>query len=131
MHLVPEDESGIHEDWKGIVWRDENDDPIEDMGEYLITKEQQRRQECLQKYTPIGSVVKVKDKLCLHMIVGYQSCCDDVVYDYLAVKYPDGMTDHAQMSTFNHEDICEFHHFGMDCPMRKAYNEQLLSGKDR
>lgn len=111
---------------EGVVWKDENGNPINDVGEYFKTKAENNRQEALKKYSPIGSVVKLKGRIGLYIIIGLKYNQDGIVFDYLAAKYPEGITNSWQIYGFNHNEITQFHHIGMQDSLQKAYTKKLL-----
>lgn len=58
-----------------------------------------------KKYLPIGSVVKLKDGKHLFMINGYKIKNNDVIYDYCASLFPDGILSFNDVMVFNHDQI--------------------------
>ena len=109
-----------------VVWRDENNNPIDNINEYLERKHENTVQECMKKYSPIGTVVALKKKLGSYMIIGYKQKNGNVLFDYLAVQYPSGITSNTPTLMFNHDEITKFYHFGMSDPIYKAFKESLL-----
>ena len=109
-----------------VVWHDENNNPVGNIGECLKKKQENKVQESIKKYSPLGTVVSLKKKIGLYMIIGYKYKKDDVLFDYLAVRYPVGITPNTPMHTFNHNEITKFHHLGMSDSTYKAFKETLL-----
>ena len=62
-----------------------------------------------EKYLKLGSVVLLKGRKTPMMIIGYLPIPtnEDIMYDYSAVKYPEGMLDTNKNHVFNIEDIEE------------------------
>lgn len=59
---------------------------------------------------PIGSVVKIKDVDPLYMVFGVLQkppAQEEIVFDYVAVKYPEGYLNPMLNLGFNHEEIEE------------------------
>lgn len=113
---------------EGYSWNDSNGNPIEkkDLNNYFQAKSENTRKEAITKYMPIGSVLKVKNKIGLYMIVGYKYKNNDIEFDYLAARYPGGITNNAKIEVFNHEDIEKVHHIGMVDGIQKEYKKSLL-----
>ncbi len=119
-------ENIYNDDLGNSVLKDENGILIENVKEYFAQKSENRVGQAIKKYTPIGSVVRVNEKIGLYMIIGYKCCQDGTLFDYSAVKYPEGATNNAVTYVFNHNEITEFHHIGMQNGIQKAYKEKLL-----
>lgn len=109
-------------------WNDNNGNPIEkqNLNNYFQAKSQETMKQAITKYMPIGSVLKVKNKIGLYMIVGYKYKNNDIEFDYLAAKYPGGITNNAKIDVFNHEDIEKIHHVGMVDGIQREYKNSLL-----
>lgn len=60
-----------------------------------------------EKYLPIGSVVLLGDSPTKLMITGYMVLYDNVIYDYSACIYPEGIQDSNRNILFNHDKITE------------------------
>ncbi len=124
--LNPSAEEVFNGSLENIVWNDENNNSINNVGEYLESKTKVYLKEAISKYTPIGSVVKTQGRIGFYMIIGYKYNKNGTVFDYLAVKYPDGTTNNSQTYVFNHNEITKFFHIGMQDGIQKAYKEKLL-----
>lgn len=112
-------------------WNDSNGNSIEkkDLNNYFENRAQSTMQEAITKYMPIGSVLKLKNKIGLYMIIGYKCETSNIEFDYLAVKYPGGITNNAQFDVFNHDEIEKIHHIGMVDNIQREYKKNLL-GED-
>ena len=69
------------------------------------------------KYYPIGTVVVLKEGTWPLMIYGRQQVQPknpDIIYDYVGCPYPQGYMDKNYIVFFQHEDIEEILHKGMD-----------------
>lgn len=80
-----------------------------------------------EKYLPIGSVVTLKDATKKIMIIGY---CPvekgkNIMYDYSACLYPEGVIDSNKMLLFNHNQIATIHFVGFESEEQKQNNEKL------
>ena len=70
-----------------------------------------------KEYLPIGSVVLLKDATKRVMITGFYVKTDDTsdtVYDYVGCLFPEGMVSSTQNCVFNHEQIAEVIHMGLE-----------------
>lgn len=117
----------------GVTWYDENNNAIDDINAHLKEKAEKNFRESLKKYMPIGSVVKFPNRIGMYMIIGYKYKVDDRVFDYFAVKYPQGFSMESFIRNannavffFNHDEIKEVHHVGMSNDYQRAYKEKLL-----
>ena len=67
-----------------------------------------------RRLLPVGTIVKVKDRNAIYMIVGYLRFKGEKdnykVYDYSAVLFPFGYMSEKEKLSFNHEDIEEIIH---------------------
>ena len=63
----------------------------------------------LSELLPIGSVaaVKIQEKACLAMVIGYcpQTGEDKYIWDYLAVPYPEGLREKAKVLVFDKDSV--------------------------
>lgn len=61
----------------------------------------------MKKLLPLGSVVLLEKGVVKVMIIGrlQRSISDDVIYDYAACPFPDGLMSDEHVFLFQHEDI--------------------------
>ena len=81
-----------------------------------------------KEYLPIGSVVLLKNATKRVMITGFYVKTDDkndLVYDYVGCLFPEGMVSSTQNCVFNHEQIGEVFHKGLEEEKKKAFKENL------
>lgn len=83
----------------------------------------------MQKYMPIGSVVKVIGSINKYMIIGFE--CEDTdkkVKDYLACVYPFGVNKEHKLESFNHDQIESVYYIGFvnnqERAFKKKYNKE-------
>ena len=116
------------ENLENYNWKDEKGNVIEkkDLNNYFKNKSQNTMKEAITKYMPIGSVLKVQDKIGLYMIIGYNYKNEGFEFDYIAVKYPGGITNGAKIDVFNHDKIDKIHHIGMVDNIQREYKKSLL-----
>lgn len=64
---------------------------------------------------PLGSVITLKNGTKRVMIVGrlQNKVGENIVYDYAAVLWPQGVIDSSHFYLFNHEDIHCLYHIGL------------------
>ncbi len=71
-----------------------------------------------EKYLPIGTVVTLKEATVKLMITGFcmmnSEAPDDGVYDYCGIPYPIGEISLEGKALFNHDQIQEINHMGME-----------------
>lgn len=70
-----------------------------------------------EKYLPIGTVVMLKEGTKRVMITGFCAIADskkDKIYDYIGCLYPEGILDSKQNCLFNHEQIAQIYHLGLN-----------------
>jgi len=109
-------------------WLDDNGKKIEnkEVNAFLENKERNIIREAITKYMPIGSVVRLKNKIGLYMIIGYKYNNNNFKYDYFSAKYPEGLTGNAQFYIFNHDEITKIYHIGMVDGIQREYKKSLL-----
>ena len=79
-----------------------------------------------EKYLPVGTVVLLKDATKKVMIVGYFPMDEKKeVYDYTACVYPEGILSPDKSLAFNHNQIKEIIHMGLEDAESKKINEEL------
>ena len=59
----------------------------------------------LNKYLPLGSVVKLKNDNHKYMIIGFMIKTNEQIYDYLCCLYPIGVIESNKSLLFNHDQI--------------------------
>ena len=77
---------------------------------------------------PIGSVVLLKDGKKKVMITGFYVMSEknqDVVYDYSACLYPEGILSSEQNFMFNHDKIVEICFMGYITDEEKEFKQNL------
>ena len=79
----------------------------------LTSAQKSYEQQAIQKYMPIGTVVKLKNVGESYMIIGFKSV-DSLGEnkDYMACLYPNGLGENNPFYCFNHEDIERIYHIG-------------------
>ena len=82
----------------------------------------------MEKYLPIGTVVMLKGGSKSVMIYGRRQSRvgEKVEHDYLACLFPEGNINENFMYLFNHEDIAEVLHYGLNNDEEKQYNKNLI-----
>lgn len=124
--LTPSAEDVHNGNLSNVAWTDENGALIENVKEYFEQESENLVQQGLKKYSPIGTVVRLREAIFLYMIIGYKYYQNGSVFDYVAVQYPCGTTNNAPTYVFNHDEITQFHHIGMQHNIQKAFKEKLL-----
>lgn len=81
----------------------------------------------MKEYLPIGSVVLLKNGSKKVMICGrvQRQVDNDVIWDYSACLYPEGMIDANQLYLFNNEDIDRLYFIGMQDAEELEYRRYL------
>lgn len=82
-----------------------------------------------EKFLPIGTVILMKDATKRLMITGYCSSTPDnpeKVYDYVACLFPEGNLAGDEVALFNHDQIGNILHMGLDDQEFEQVNHQLL-----
>ena len=102
-----------------------NGQNVDNFNEKIKERAESEQQKAMEKYMPIGSVVKLYDYENLVMIIGFKNLCNDVVYDYVACDYPFGVQAGKKMVSFNHNQIHQMFHIGYVNEQEKFFKEQL------
>ena len=81
-----------------------------------------------EKFLPIGTVVMLKGGTKRLMITGF--CMFDKkqsnkVFDYCGCLYPEGVVSSDQIALFDHSQIKEIYHIGLEDDEEKEFKEQL------
>ena len=83
----------------------------------------------LNKYLPIGTVIKLKNGSKRIMITGF--CCKidsnpNQVYDYTGCLYPEGYISNDDILLFNHDQIENIYHLGLIDGEQIELNKKLI-----
>ncbi len=84
----------------------------------------------MKDYLPIGSVVKLKNANKKVMIIGYLPIPNDnpnIMYDYSACIYPEGILTSEQSLVFNHEQIETLYFKGFEDNEQKEFMTKMKS----
>lgn len=88
----------------------------------------------MEKFLPIGSIVKVDESNKLYMIAGYlPTVSDGTLREYTALRYPMGAVSSKVFAFFNREDIKEVVYQGYEDKSFLALAEIMelgLQGKE-
>ena len=82
------------------------------------------------RFLPLGTIVKLKSGPKKVMITGfcmYDNNNNHKIYDYCGCMYPEGMLSNREASLFNHDDILEIVHMGLNSEEEKAFKINLSS----
>jgi len=79
----------------------------------------------MEKYMPIGSIVKTNESFNKYMIMGFDYEVSDKMYDYLACEYPYGVDRIHKLYGFNHEQIEKVFHIGFINNQEKSFKATL------
>ncbi len=84
----------------------------------------------MDKYLPIGTIVKLKDSQKKVMITSYlvfskKMDKDTKIFDYGACGFPEGIVDSNYSLAFNHEQIEKVVHLGLSDDEQKEFNKKL------
>ena len=113
-------------DWKNEVG--ESITPAE-VSKYLNQRVQNTKQEAMQKYVALGTVVKLKNMTGSYMVIGFrQNDQNNQENDYVACEYPYGVTE-GRTILFNHEQIERFYHLGMVDDAERAFKKSISDVK--
>lgn len=80
------------------------------------------------KYLPIGTVVMLKEGTKRVMITGFCSMPKDnpdKMFDYSGCLFPEGYITSDQVALFNHDQIAEISHMGLNDEEEKRFKESL------
>ena len=79
-----------------------------------------------EKYLPIGTIVTLKGATKKIMIIGYLPMTkEDVVYDYSACIFPEGVISTEQTAVFNHNQIDKIFCIGFSDEEEKNFKTEL------
>ena len=83
----------------------------------------------LNKYLPVGTVVKLKNGNKRIMITGF--CCrvenePNKIYDYTGCLYPEGYISDKDILLFNHDQIENIYHLGLIDQEQINLNNKLV-----
>ena len=81
----------------------------------------------IEKYLPIGTVLKLKEAEKSIMIIGYCPITNEGKnFDYAACMYPEGVLSPKETLLFNHDEICEVIYKGLESEEYKNFNDKLI-----
>ena len=86
-----------------------------------------------EKYLPIGTVVLLKDGNKKVMIISYLIFTNGEtkkMFDYGGCTFPEGVIESDYAVGFNHDDIAEVIHLGLQDDEQKDFIETLLAAED-
>lgn len=96
----------------------------EEINRYMAEKRKKLQEVSLDKYMIIGSVVEIQGNFDKLMIIGYKvKDRDGKIMDYMACKYPNGVTD--SLTFFNHNDIKKIYFVGFTTEYGNEYKSNL------
>ena len=79
-----------------------------------------------EKYLPIGTIVTLKGATKPIMIMGFCPMSKDKkIYDYSACTYPEGLLSAERALAFNHNQIAEINHMGMESNAQTQFNDTI------
>lgn len=79
-----------------------------------------------EKYLPIGTIVTLKGATKPIMIMGFCPMSKDKkIYDYSACTYPEGLLSAERALAFNHNQIAEINHMGMESNAQTQFNNTI------
>lgn len=82
------------------------------------------------KYLPVGSVVMLKGAWKKLMITGFAPIdpeTKEIIYDYMACLYPEGVLDQKHNILFNHENIKKIYAIGLIDEEQKQFMKMLFN----
>lgn len=86
----------------------------------------------IEKYMPIGSVVKLIGNFNKYMIIGFDcKTKEEEIMDYLACDYPYGVNENHQVTLFNHNQIEKIYHIGFVNNQERAFKKKYADKDDR
>lgn len=98
----------------------------ENVGEIIQQRNREELARAMDKYMPIGSVVKIQDSYKNYMIIGFNYNLNNRSYDYLACEYPFGIDSNHQSKVFDHNQIEKVFHIGFVNNQEKKFKSDLL-----
>lgn len=84
----------------------------------------------MEKYLPIGTIVRLKNATKKLMVTGFCMYDNDgsrTLYDYCGCPYPEGMLSNREAHLFNHEDIENICHLCVSDEEEKKFKINLTS----
>ena len=82
----------------------------------------------MRKFLPIGTVVMLKDGTKRVMVTGFcalEGGSEDEMWDYCGCLYPEGVLASDETCLFNHEQIEEVFHIGLEDNEEKEFKKTL------
>lgn len=95
------------------------------VSERIQRRNNEELSKAMEKYMPIGSVVKIKNSFNNYMLIGFNCEKGNERYDYLACEYPFGLDVNHQITAFNHDQIEKIFHIGFVNNQEKSFKVQL------
>ena len=85
----------------------------------------------MEKYLPIGSIVRLKGGTKRIMIYGRKQISADsgAIFDYVACFYPEGNISDQYTFLFNHDNIEEVVFKGFSDEEEEKFSREILGGK--
>lgn len=85
----------------------------------------------IEKYMPIGSVVKLEGNFNKYMIIGFDcKTKEEKMMDYLACDYPYGVNEEHRVTLFNHSQIDKIYHIGFVNNQERAFKKKYADKDD-
>jgi hypothetical protein len=78
-----------------------------------------------EKFLPVGTVLLLKGGKKRVMIIGLCPSANDVMYDYAGCLFPEGVLDPEKTLLFNHDQIEQVFHMGLQDEEQKQFDTKL------
>lgn len=102
-----------------------------DFSQTLQEREENNKRDALERYMPIGSVVKVKGNINKYMIIGFKDVSNENSTDYLACIYPYGVDKTHRIYFFNHYQIEKVYYIGYINNQEREFKKDLESKEQK
>ena len=102
-----------------------------DFQQILQEREENNKIDALEKYMPIGSVVKVKGNINKYMIIGFKDVNNEKSKDYLACIYPYGVDKTHRIYFFNNLQIEKVYFIGYINNQEREFKKDLDSQEQK
>ena len=100
------------ENFENVQWNI-NGETFNNTEEALTNAKKSHDQQAIQRFMPIGTVVKLKGVGDAYMILGFKSInSQGETKDYIACLYPNGFGENTPFYCFDHEDVERVYHIG-------------------
>lgn len=116
---------GNSNEYKIEAYENNNGDAVQ----IIKKRKEEEKINALKKYMPIGSIITLKEKEELIMIIGFKYNANGTIYDYLGCIYPFGIDKIHKNVIFNHEKIDKVYYTGYMNEQGKSY-KTILSKED-